>query len=164
MSLMPVAADKKSGSKLNLWLLATAVVIYFFVNFQRSSIPGTIFNELQSAFSATAAQVTNISAVFMYVYAFTQLVAGLASDKFGGVRTIFWGGLLFCIGSLLFPVCSNLGLLLLGRVLVGLGAGTIYLAIVKEVDRIYPEKFTSVLGTVILLGYAGSILGGLPLS
>jgi len=148
----------------NWWLLATAVVIYFFVNFQRSAIPGTIFNELQRDFSATAAQVTNISAVFMYVYAFTQLIAGLAADKFGGIRTIFWGGLLLCIGSLIFPVCSNMGLLLLGRVLVGLGCGTIYLAIVKELDRLYPEKFTSILGMVILLGYTGSILGGLPLS
>lgn len=156
--------NNKPQSKLNLWLLSSAVVVYFFVNFQRSSIPGTIFNELQSSFDATAAQVTNISAVFMYVYAFTQLVAGLASDKFGGVRTIFWGGLLFSIGSLLFPICNNLGLLLLGRVLVGLGAGTIYLAIVKEVDRLYSGKFTSVLGTIILLGYAGSIFGGLPLS
>ena len=150
--------------KWNWYLMAAAVVIYFFVNFQRSSIPGTIFNELQSAFSATAAQVTNISAVFMYVYAITQLIAGLAADKFGGTRTIMWGALLLCIGSLTFPLCSNLGLLLLGRVLVGLGCGTIFLAIVKEIDRIYPEKFTSVLGTVILLGYAGSIVGGLPLS
>lgn len=150
--------------KWNWWLLATAVVIYFFVNFQRSSIPGTIFNELQSAFNASAAQVTNISAVFMYVYAVTQLIAGLAADKFGGARTILWGALLLCIGSLIFPVCSNLGLLLLGRVLVGLGCGAIFLAIVKEIDRIYPEKFTSVLGSVILLGYAGSIVGGLPLS
>ena len=150
--------------KWNWWLLATSVVIYFFVNFQRSSIPGTIFNELQSTFQATASQVASISAVFMYVYAATQLVAGLAADKFGGVRTIFWGALLLCIGSLIFPFCGNLGLLLLGRILVGLGCGAIYLAIVKEIDRIYPEKFTSVLGTVILLGYAGSIVGGLPLS
>lgn len=150
--------------KWNWWLLATSVVIYFFVNFQRSSIPGTIFNELQSSFNATAAEVTNISAVFMYVYAVTQLIAGLASDKFGGARTILWGALMLVIGSLIFPICSNLGLLLLGRVLVGFGCGAIYLAIVKEIDRIYPEKFTSVLGTVILLGYAGSIVGGLPLS
>ena len=160
------AAENSSlmQKKWNWWLLATSVVIYFFVNFQRSSIPGTIFNELQSDFQATAAQVTNISAVFMYVYAATQLVAGLAADKFGGVRTIFWGALLLCVGSLIFPLCSNMWLLLLGRVLVGLGCGAIYLAIVKEIDRIYPEKFTSVLGSVILLGYAGSIIGGWPLS
>ena len=158
------SAESASLRKWNFYLLASAVVIYFFVNFQRSSIPGTIFNELQSDFSATAAQVTDISAVFMYVYAATQLLAGLLSDKFGGVRTIFWGGLFFCAGSLIFPVCSSLGWLLVGRVMVGLGAGTIYLAVVKEIDRIYPNTFTSVLGMVILLGYGGSILGGLPLS
>lgn len=160
------AAENSSSMQTNWnwWLLATSVVIYFFVNFQRSSIPGTIFNELQSDFQATAAQVTNISAVFMYVYAATQLMAGLAADKFGGVRTIFWGALLLCLGSLIFPLCSNMSLLLLGRVLVGLGCGAIYLAIVKEIDRLYPEKFTAILGTIILLGYAGSIIGGWPLS
>ena len=91
-------------------------------------------------------------------------MAGLAADKFGGARTIFWGGLVFCIGSLIFPIGSSLSMLLLGRMLVGFGAGMIYLALVKEIDRIYPDTFTSVLGTVILLGYCGSILGGLPLS
>ena len=164
MSLINSAKSESYLRKWNFWLLSAGVVIYFFVNFQRSSIPGTIFNDLQSDFSATAAQVTNISAVFMYVYAVTQLLAGLAADKFGGARTIFWGGLFFCIGSLIFPVCSSLTWLLIGRVLVGLGAGTIYLAVVKEIDRIYPDKFTSVLGTIILLGYCGSIFGGLPLS
>ncbi|MBO5924622.1 MAG: MFS transporter, partial [Lentisphaeria bacterium] len=154
MQQLNVGNNCKSQQKWNWWLLATAVVIYFFVNFQRSSIPGTIFNQLQSAFNASAAEVTSISAVFMYVYAATQLVAGLAADKFGGTRTILWGALMLVIGSLIFPVCGNLGLLLLGRVLVGFGCGAIYLAIVKEIDRIYPEKFTSVLGTVILLGYA----------
>ena len=157
-------AEKNSLQKWNFYLLSAAVVIYFFVNFQRSSIPGSIFNELQGDFSATAAQVTNMSAVFMYVYAATQLLAGLLSDKFGGIRTIFWGGLFFCVGSLIFPLCNSLGWLLIGRVMVGLGAGTIYLAVVKEIDRIYPATFTSVLGTVILLGYGGSIFGGLPLS
>jgi len=164
MSLINSASSESSLRKWNFLLLSAGVVIYFFVNFQRSSIPGTIFSELQRDFSATATQVTNISAVFMYVYAATQLLAGLLSDKFGGVRTIFWGGLFFCVGSLIFPFCSSLTWLLVGRVLVGLGAGTIYLALVKEIDRIYPNTFTSVLGTIILLGYCGSILGGLPLS
>ncbi len=162
--LSPVIENSNDQKKWNKWLLYGAVVIYFFVNFQRSSIPGTIFNELQSDFSATAAQVTLISAVFMYVYAATQLVAGLVSDKFGGARTILVGGALFCIGSFIEPLCGNLMLLLFARVLVGIGAGAIYLALVKEIDRIYPDKFTSVLGSVILLGYCGSIFGGFPLS
>ena len=159
-----VVENTDNQKKWNRFLLWGAVVIYFFVNFQRSAMPGTIFNELQSDFSATAAQVTLISAVFMYVYAATQLVAGLMSDKFGGARTILVGGLLFCGGSFISPLCGNLGFLLFSRVLVGLGAGAIYLALVKEIDRIYPDKFTAVLGSVILLGYCGSIFGGFPLS
>ena len=151
-------------ARWNFWLMATAVIVYFFVNFQRSAIPGTIFNELQSSFNATAGQVTLISAAFMYVYAATQLLAGLATDKFGGVRVIIVSGLLFVAGSMISPLCGNLGMLLFSRVLVGLGAGGIYLAIVKELDRLYPEKFTALLGAIILLGYGGSIFGGLPLS
>ena len=61
------AGENQSLRKWNFWLLSAGVVVYFFVNFQRSSIPGAIFDQLQDNFHATAAQVTNISAVFMFM-------------------------------------------------------------------------------------------------
>ena len=65
-------------------------------------------------------------------------------------------------GYILNKGCSFL-LIILG-VLIGLGAGVVYLSLVKEVDRLFPDRFASILGVVICLGYTGSILGGLPLS
>ena len=56
MSLSNSASSESSLRKWNFLLLSAGVVIYFFVNFQRSSIPGTIFSELQRDFSATATQ------------------------------------------------------------------------------------------------------------
>ncbi len=160
----PAPMKLRDARKWSLWLLVMCVVLYFFVNFQRSAVPGTIFNELQMDFQATAAAVAAMGAVFMYVYAFTQLVVGLLVDKYGGARTILVGCVLFCAGSVLFPMCSTLGMVYAGRVLIGMGAGVVYLALVKEIDRLFPDKFTLVLGLVILLGYSGSVFGGLPLS
>ena len=148
----------------NIYLLAAGVGLYLFANFQRSSVPGTIFNELQTAFDTTATAVAAVGSMFMYVYALTQLAAGVLADRYGGARTMAVGCGLFCVGSLLFPVSATLRMIYLSRVLIGLGAGVIYLSLVKEVDRIFPDRFASILGIVICLGYSGSIFGGLPLS
>ncbi len=148
----------------SLWLLAMGIALYFFANFQRSSIPGTIFNELQMDFRSSAAAVAAIGAIFMYVYAFVQLLVGVLVDKYGGARTIAVGCGLFCVGSILFPMSNSMNMLYLSRMLVGMGAGTVYLSLVKEVDRLFPDRFASVLGLVIFLGYSGGIVGALPLS
>ena len=107
----------------NLYLLAAGVGLYLFANFQRSSVPGAIFDELQTAFHVTATAVAAIGSTFMYVYAVVQLAAGILADRYGGARTIAAGCGVFCVGALLFPAAGNIGTVYLARVLIGLGAG-----------------------------------------
>ncbi|MDD3694612.1 MAG: MFS transporter [Lentisphaeria bacterium] len=154
----------KSQRSYALALFSLAVLIYFIVNIQRVAIPGQIFNELQSDLRISASAVSTLGATFMYIYAATQLLAGLLVDKYGGMRVMFCGSILMAIGSILFPLSQSLGTLLLSRMLLGLGCGTAYLSIVKESDRLFSHNFTQVMGLVISLGYFGGVVGTLPLA
>ena len=144
-------------------LLIFGVLLYFFANFQRVGIPGTVFDLLQNDLTLTAPYVTAFGAVFMYVYAVGQLIVGLFADRYGGVRTMLGGGVLFCAGSLLFPLCyGSLPLMYLCRALTGLGASSIYLSMVKEVLQTFPRNYPIMLSFMQMVGYSGGIAAGVP--
>lgn len=149
--------------RLQLRLLAAGVVLYFFANLHRVAVPGSIFDELQMSFAASASAVAMTGAVFMYAYALVQLLIGLLADRYGGSRVIMGGSLLFTAGALLFPLSPSLGWLYLSRALIGVGCGAIYLCLVKETDRLFPHNFTGVLGWIVGIGYIGGVAGALPL-
>ena len=88
----------------------------------------------------------------------------MLADKFCGIRVITWGGLIFCIGVVGFPlVCGNLWAMYFMRFLTGLGASSMYLSIVKETDRLFGrENYSVYLGIVYFVGYSGGLFGTYP--
>ena len=148
--------------RFTVLLFALGIIIYFVVYIQRVAVPGQIFNELQSDLQISATQVASLGAVFMYVYAATQLLVGLLVDKYGGMRVLGMGAVLMTVGGILFPLADSHAMLLLSRMLVGLGCGAAYLSMVKECDRLYSDNFTAVMGLVIFLGYLGGVAGTFP--
>ena len=152
--------NKKAVS--GVLLLSLIAAIYYFANLQKVIIPGAAFDELQSAFQIDAAGVTRLGAIFLGVYAFSQLIIGLLADRFGGARVIIVGGLLFCAGSLLSSFTGSLTLLYVCRFMTGFGAASIYLSLVKEISRISPQNMPMILGIVTIVGYSGSITGASP--
>ncbi len=145
-----------------LSLLFLTVLFYFFANFQRSVIPGAIFTDLQTDVGVSAAKITALGAAFMYVYGISQLFAGMLADKYGGYRVINIGGLLFCIGALVFPFTHNIYIMYASRVIVGIGASSIYLSLIKEVHNAFPKNFAPCLGIAMLVGYSGSMFANAP--
>ena len=142
---------------------AAMVVIYGIAYFQRTGIPGTIFDELQHDFRLSASAVTALGALFVYVYAGMQLVVGVAADRYGGRRTLLFGSTIMCAGSLLFPCAHSTAMLFTSRALIGFGSSFVYLSIVKEVDTLFaPCHFAGLLGLAMLASYAGNIAATLP--
>ncbi|GAB0116373.1 multidrug effflux MFS transporter [Acidisoma sp. 7E03] len=73
--------------------------------------------------------------LFMAGFAVTPLLYGPLSDRYGRKPVLVVGLALFCLASLLCAVSPTIGVLLLGRLLEGAGAGagiTIALAIVRD--------------------------------
>lgn len=142
---------------------AAMIVIYGLAYFQRTGIPGTIFDELQHDFRLSASAVTALGSVFVYVYASLQLIAGMAADRFGGRKTLLFGSLVMCVGAATFPCAHSTGTLFASRILIGFGSSFIYLSIVKEVDTLFSARhFAGFLGLSMLASYAGNVAATLP--
>ena len=63
--------------------------------------------------------------------------SGIAADRYGGRRTLLFGGTVMCAGAVMFPFAHTATVLLASRVLIGFGSSFVYLSIVKEVDTLF---------------------------
>lgn len=146
-------------------LYAAMCSIYFFAVFQRVAIPGAIFDELQMGFKATAAQITTLSAVSLYVYGLMQLPVGIMADRWGGARPLLLGGLLMAIGYFILPLAPNLPVLYLGSIFISFGGSFIFLCLVKEADDLFGHHhFTMLVGIMLGVGYVGGLTATMPLT
>ena len=153
--------DKKFLLHLGLILLGT--LFYFVANFQRIAVPGAIFDVLEQELRVGAPEITAFGAIYMYVYAFTQLLNGIFVDRYGGYRVMIVGAIVMCLGCFLFPLTSNLPLMFFARALLGLGGSMFYLSIIKELGQMFEEKdFGIALSVMLFVGYAGGIAANAP--
>ena len=152
---------QKHGLRLALIIIATT--LFFIANIQRVAIPGAIFDLLQNDFVADASKITFLGAIFCYIYAITQLIVGPLVDKYGGFRVMALGGIIFSIGSLIFPHSEHLSGLYLSRALLGFGAATFYLSTIREVKKYAKDKnFSLAVSYILFVGYSGGIFANAP--
>lgn len=87
--------------------------------------------------SIPSAQAT--MALFMAALALSQLAWGWAADRFGDRRTIMAGTVLLGGGSLACALAPDIGAMLAGRLLQGLGAGAATVAVPALIRRRFDE-------------------------
>jgi len=158
MELSPETLRKKKTV-----ILLLGMVLFFFTSMSKMLVPGPIYNQLLFELHFDPPQIAAFGAFFMYAYASSQLLMGIYSDRYGGVRILLIGGSLFTVGMLAFPLCSDPWLMYGARILAGFGAGTVFLGIAKLVNDLFPSKFGLMLGIALLIGYFGPVTGTVPL-
>ncbi|MBR4666455.1 MAG: MFS transporter [Lentisphaeria bacterium] len=146
-----------------LLILICGTALYFFANVQRVGIPGAVFDRLQQAFGCTASGIAGLGAAFMFAYALMQPLTGLLLDRYGSGRVLIGGGLLFVAGMLWFARSGSLPAAYGAQILGGLGAGSLYLTLVRENIRLFRENYNLTLAIIILIGYSGGIAANAPL-
>ena len=153
----------KKNLKLQILLIFIGAFFYFLANFHRIAIPGAIFDVLQQELKLSAPYITAFGAMFMYIYAFNQLIIGVMVDKFGGMRVMLTGGIILALGTLLFPLTSNIFIMYFARALLGLGGSMFYLSLIREIRECVSDKnFGIAISVMLFVGYAGGIAANAP--
>lgn len=148
---------------LQITLILLGALFYFIANFQRIAIPGAVFDILEQELSVSAPYITAFGAIFMYIYAFNQLIIGVLVDRFGGMRVMLAGSVVLALGCLLFPLTSSLPLMYFSRALIGLGGSTFYLSLIKELKNCFSDKdFGLAISVMLCIGYIGGIAANAP--
>lgn len=138
-------------------------ILYLIACLNRSAIPGAIFEDIQAGTTLTGAQITNLGSIYVYVYGFAQIFAGILVDRFGGKRTAIWGGVFAGVGLSLFSVAESPALFAVSRIITAIGQSFFYLCIVKITHLLFsPKAFGSLIGISMAIGFFGSIFGTMP--
>ncbi len=117
------------------------------------------------AFGVPIFTVQTTLIAFLVAYAGAQFLYGGVSDRFGRRPTLLWGLAIYVIASLLCALSTTMTMLLLARILQGIGAaGSIVMvrSIVRDLyDRNDSARALAVISTVMVFAPAtGPAIGG----
>ncbi|MEW6185108.1 MAG: MFS transporter [Thermodesulfobacteriota bacterium] len=147
------------------WLMLGVLgIIYFLACLHRIS-PTVIARDLVNEFGADATALGLMASAYFYLYAAVQPPVGLLSDTMGPRRVVTIFTLISCLGCLVFGLAPNMLVAGIGRALIGIGVGGIFVPGLKIFAGWYKEKeFAGVTGVFLALGNAGNLSASLPLT
>ena len=139
-------------------------IIYFFACLHRVS-PTVIAHDLTLEFTLNATMLGLIASAYFYLYAFIQPPVGILSDTIGPRRVVTFFTLIACIGSVVFGMAVNPVMAIVGRCLIGIGVGGIFVPVLKLFSQWFrPNEFASLTGIMLAIGYLGGIFASAPLT
>ncbi len=137
---------------------------YFFVYFHRVS-PAVVSNFLQTSLGVGAASIAVLSSIYFYAYTVMQLPSGLLTDNWGPRKTVSVFTLLAATGALLTGMATSFELVILGRLLIGIGVAAVYIPIMKILATWYRrDEFASLSGILLAVGNLGGLSAAGPLA
>ncbi|MBT8406815.1 MAG: MFS transporter, partial [Deltaproteobacteria bacterium] len=147
------------------WMVFTVVsVVYFFVYFHRVST-SVIVSDLLESFHTNATALGFMSSLYFYLYALEQPLVGYLSDRIGPRRVIGYWSLGAAAGCFLFGMAPSIGWASVGRALIGLGVGGVYVPAVKAISQWYRKnEFATMIGLLMSMGNLGAVIATTPLA
>jgi MFS family permease len=88
-------------------------------------------------------QIGLLNAVFSLPNIFLALAGGILIDRYGPARVALWTATLCCVGTILTAIGSPFGLMVLGRLLFGVGEETLYIALLAGLAQWFSAAGTA---------------------
>lgn len=147
------------------WPALFALVLGFFMILVDLTIVTVATPTIIEKLDASVNQVVWVSSAYMLAYAVPVLITGRLGDRFGSKRLYLAGLTVFTLASLWCGLTSTIGMLILARVVQGLGASMMTPQTMAIITRIFPAadrgKAMAVWGaTAGVAMVVGPVLGG----
>lgn len=143
-------------------VFAGAAVAYLCAVLQRSTL-GVAGVAAADRFSTSAAALSTLGVIQLLVYALLQVPVGVLVDRFGPKVVISVGAGLMALGQGTVAFADELPVAVLGRMLVGAGDATTFIAALRLIAAWFPPRRVPVLSQWLgNFGQLGQVLSALP--
>ncbi|WP_026695888.1 MFS transporter [Peribacillus kribbensis] len=154
----------KQNSKYR-WIVFISVLLAYLLIVSQRTAPGLISDQLMKDFSVSASVIGLLTSIQFLAYSSLQVPIGILSDRFGPNFFLITGTLLNGLGTVMYSLAGNEYILLLARLLVGIGDATIWVNLVLILSQWFKVKeFVSLLGMAGMTGSLGFLLATVPFS
>ncbi|MDR0595371.1 MAG: MFS transporter [Puniceicoccales bacterium] len=157
---------QKEGHSLAAWFVWMAAVVFYLYEYLARVAPSVMEQDLEIAFHTSSVVLGSALGAYYIVYSPVQLLAGVLFDRFGGKKVLIPASLFVVLGCLLVSLPStNLGILAMGRVLMGFGSGFGFIGVMYLAAVWFnPKKLELISGLTTSIGICGALIGQAPLA
>lgn len=143
------------------WTLSLDVTLFHFFRMA----PGLVADQLGQDLALSGADLGLVLSMFFYIYGALQIPAGLIVDAFGTRWVVAAGLAVSALGQFLFGWSDLFWVLVLGRIITGLGIAGIFVAMSKGIAQLFPaDRFATVYGFSSSVHNTGALLATVPLA
>ena len=136
--------------------------IYFISQFSRASL-GVVVIDIAADLNLNSEQIGRLGGLFFLSFALTQVPLGIILDAFNPIKIIIYMMFIVFSGSFLFGIADNYSLLILARILQGVGCGVCLMGPLVVLTKILSAKdFALYSGIVMGLGGLGALFATEP--
>ena len=155
---------RRESQRTGIALVSVCAVL--FLTFLDTTVVSVALASIQSDLHAGVASLQWVVNGYALVFASFMLAAGALGDRLGRRRVMLTGVGVFCAGSLIGAVAPNVGWLIAGRAVMGLGAAASEPGTLSVIRHLYPDDrararalgaWAAISGLAIALG---PVIGG----
>ncbi len=135
----------------------------YFLSYVFRVVPAMIENGLVSDFGLSAADLGLLTSTYFLTFAAFQIPLGMLLDRFGPRKTESALMLVAAAGAVVFALSENLGMLIVGRGLIGFGVSACLMAAFKAFTEWFPRgRLPLINGIQMAVGGIGAMAASVP--
>ncbi len=153
-------------STLTLPLRIFAIFSFgYFVSYLARGINLPLAPLLSSEIGLSPAQLGLLTSVYFFAFASCQLPLGIFLDRFGPRKVLVSMLLLAALGALVSANAHSFGMLLVGRLLLGIGTSACMMAGLKAIITWFHHEYLPLMnGALYAIGGLGAVVTGTPIA
>lgn len=162
LSVSMNAPERMSRLALFMWILG--VVSYGIAVINRSSF-AALGPTAQDYFAVDATVLSSFAVMQILLYTAMQIPVGIFVQRFGPARVIVSGAMLMFFGQTLLALADSVWLVIIARVLVGIGDACTFVSVLRLQAHWFPLRQLPVWTQLTAqVGQAGQIVSVIPLA
>src|ERR1700733_1682621 len=137
---MPATVGRPAAARGGRPLALAVLCTILFLTFLDNTVVSVALGSVQADLHAGVTALQWVVSAYALTFAGAMLAFGMIADEFGRKRVMLAGAGIFCAGSVLAALAPNIGLLIAGRAVMGLGAAASEPGTLSMLRHLYTEE------------------------